>query len=272
MYYRRIVFADGRVRTSFLVSLWYPIILFSMLPLIRIIGVVRARRAKGSADTSLESNVAGSAADSVSTFDGKTAAERPSPEDVLRDHLESEEELLWHGQPVQGITFRASDALMIPFSVLWCGFAIASEAMALGFLFAASTFDEGPSLVFAIIFALFGLPFVLIGLYMVFGRFLVEARQRSRTFYGVTAHRIIIVAGLFSRKVKSLNLRTVSDLSMSQKTDGSGTITFGPTHPLFAFFGGTSWPSSEGAASLCFDRVADVAEAYRIIRDAQKDL
>ena len=158
---------------------------------------------------------------------------------------------------------------MIPFSLLWGGFAIFWELMALGIFFANGE-SEGPAGAFRIVFPLFGLPFVLIGLYLIFGRFLVDARRRSRTFYGVTGERIVIVSGLFSQGVKSLNLRTLSDLSMNQKKDGTGTITFGPTHPLASFFSGASWPGTSGYASPSFELVQDVAQVYGIIRDAQK--
>lgn len=193
-----------------------------------------------------------------------------TPEDVVRGHLERGETLLWSGQPAQGIRLRGYDVFMIPLSLLWGGFAIFWEIMALGIFFGAVGQGGGPPLIFGIVFPLFGLPFVLVGLHLIFGRFFVDARQRARTFYGVTDNRIIILSGLFSRKVKSLNLRTLSDLSMSQSASGSGTITFGPAPPLAPFFGGTSWPGAGWYPSPSFDLVPDVAEVYRIIRDAQK--
>lgn len=42
----------------------------------------------------------------------------------LRQHLDSGENLLWTGQPKTGIVFRNADIFLIPFSLLWCGFAI----------------------------------------------------------------------------------------------------------------------------------------------------
>ena len=100
----------------------------------------------------------------------------------LRQHLDSNERLLWTGQPKKGILFRTADIFLIPFSVLWCGFAIFWMIMASQ----------------AGLFALFGIPFVIIGLIFVFGRFIIDAKQRENTFYGVTEDRIIIKSGVFS--------------------------------------------------------------------------
>lgn len=193
-----------------------------------------------------------------------------TPTDMLGGHLETGERLLWAGQPVRGVKLRGHDVFLIPFSLLWCGFAIFWEIMALSILFVNGE-GNAPPLAVKIFFPLFGLLFVLVGLYFVFGRFLVDARQRARTFYGVTPDRIIIVSGLFSREVKSLSLRTLSDLTMTQKADGTGSITFGPGHPFAGFFGGYNWPGAGMYASPSFDLIEDVADVYKIIRDAQKD-
>jgi len=82
---------------------------------------------------------------------------------VIAQELDAGESLLWSGQPRNGIVFRGSDVFMIPFSIMWGGFAI---------LFAAGVLsparDDGGGPVF--VGVLFAIPFVLVGLYMMFGR------------------------------------------------------------------------------------------------------
>ena len=112
-------------------------------------------------------------------------------EQEIATELESGERLLWSGAPPQGLLLRSSDAFLIPFSLMWGGFALFWEA----------TTVKAKAPVF---FTLWGIPFVLVGLYVMVGRFFVDARQRSRTFYGVTDRRILIVTGVSSRNVKSL--------------------------------------------------------------------
>lgn len=151
---------------------------------------------------------------------------------------------------------RASDAYMIPFSLLWGGFAIVWE----------STVVFGDAPFFAM---LWGTPFVLLGLYMMIGRFFVDARQRSKTYYGVTDERIIIVSGLLSRNVKSLNLRTLTDVSLDEKSNGSGIISFGAMNPMSRWYGGVSLPGWGNLATPAFDLPAEAKTVYEIIRNAQ---
>ena len=45
-------------------------------------------------------------------------------ERAVRSELGSGEKLLWSGQPRAGLRLRPADALMIPFSLMWAGFAV----------------------------------------------------------------------------------------------------------------------------------------------------
>jgi len=174
----------------------------------------------------------------------------------LNSQLSPNENLLWSGQPRQGVLLRAADAYLIPFSLMWCGFAIFWESTV--------WISDAP-----IFFRLWGIPFVLVGLYMVIGRFIVDSLQRSKTFYGVTNERIIIVSGISGRNVKSLNLRTLTDITLNEKPGGVGTITFGSAVS-------TSWqsnfPFSRRVEPDCplFEGIPSAKNVYEIIRQAQK--
>jgi hypothetical protein len=188
-----------------------------------------------------------------------------SPESTLTQQLDPTERLLWSGQPRTGIRFRGQDTYLIPFSLLWGGFAIFWEYMAL------TQVSQTPGPV-GVVFPLFGLPFVGIGLYIIFGRFFADAHSRARTFYGVTNERIIIISGFFTQQTKSLQLRTLTDVSLIQRSDGSGTITFGPTHIMNSFFPAGSWPGTGRYAPPSFDLIERAKEVYDIIRNAQRGI
>ena len=73
-----------------------------------------------------------------------------------RSYLTPGEAILWKGRPQKGHLITAQDILMIPFSLFWCSFA---------FFWTFSALKSGAPFPFA----LFGLPFVAVGLYLVFG-------------------------------------------------------------------------------------------------------
>ena len=173
---------------------------------------------------------------------------------IVKQELDSREQLLWAGQPRKGLTLRLSDALMIPFSLLWGGFAIFWEYSVI----------HSSAEWFGIIW---GIPFVSVGLYMIFGRFFFDSWKRDKTYYGVTDQRIIIVSNLFGRKLKSLNIRTLQDITLEQKSDESGTITFNSLENEKHWWnrsrrGGPELPS--------FEMIQEATKVYEIIREAQR--
>ncbi len=191
-----------------------------------------------------------------------------SSQSTVESELSDNEKLIWSGRPRQGIVFRSSDIFMVPFSLLWGGFAIFWEATAIWMIFKSLNSDK--VLPFpALIFPLFGLPFVIIGLYLIFGRFIHDSKRREKTFYGVSDQRIIIVSGIFSRNVKSLNLKTMTDISLTEKSDRSGTITFGRNNPFSWWYGGMPWPGTPKAAPS-FEMIQSAKEVYEKIRKAQE--
>lgn len=172
----------------------------------------------------------------------------------LFQHVDTDEELLWTGQPKIGIVFSLGDIFLIPFSLLWCGFAIFWVIMASS----------------AGIFALFGIPFVIVSLFMVFGRFIHDAKVRANTAYGITKDRIIIKSGVFSKSIRSLNLKTLSDIEYSENPDGSGSINFGPKIPFYSTYSGmTWWPGIPESNSLLL--IKNVRSVYKQIIDLQRD-
>ena len=176
--------------------------------------------------------------------------------DLIDDELVSGERLLWGGRPKRGIRLSGADLYAIPFSLLWCGFAVFWELTAFN--------DHAP-----LFFMLWGLPFVMAGLYIVFGRFIVDARTRDHTYYGLTNERVIIITGLFSRQIKSLQLRTLCDISLTVRPDGSGTVAFGLQNPMATFLP-AGWPGAKRYSAPSFEMIERAKEVYEIVRKAQK--
>ena len=184
---------------------------------------------------------------------------RREPSIALQPMLDPDESLLWSGRPRQGIMFRGTDLFLVPFSLIWGGFAIFWEYMAV-----RMTANSPP------FFALFGVPFVLIGLYMIFGRFIVDALVRKNTVYGVTSERILVLSGLFRRGLRSLDIRSLNEISLSEKEDGSGTIRFGPASPFGGGLGTAFLPGGHRIGGVRFEGIEMARSVYDTIREAQE--
>ncbi|HSF95724.1 MAG TPA: hypothetical protein VLA52_11925 [Thermohalobaculum sp.] len=114
--------------------------------------------------------------------------------------LDSGEMLLWEGRPATGIRLRKSDVMMIPFSLLWGGFAIFWEVAA--YTSGAPWF-----------FLLWGVPFILVGLHMIAGRFFWDSRKRRCTRYALTDRRAIVATSHWGRNLRSFPIRPETDIA-----------------------------------------------------------
>lgn len=185
------------------------------------------------------------------------------PEQEIQRELTGTETLLWTGRPRQGIAFHARDIFSIPWSVLWTG----------GVFYMVSIFfRRAPWPASAVGMAVF-MPFILFGLYIVFGRFLLEAKQRERICYGVTDQRIIIIYGLTRRVVRSLDWQTLTEAYMYGRADGKGTIVFSPRPWGASVWGApardTVWWRIIPWAAQAFDTIPNAKAVHGIIEKAQ---
>jgi hypothetical protein len=136
--------------------------------------------------------------------------------DAFDNQLLPGERIVWSGTPGQGILFNSRDILLIPFSLMWGGFAIFWEVTTL-------SMRRTP-----MFFRLWGIPFVLIGLYFIFGRFFFDAYLRSKMQYAVTNRRILISGPRPFSSINMLNLNQLPEIKLKEGRNGRGTIFFGP--------------------------------------------
>ncbi|SEG21091.1 hypothetical protein SAMN05421819_2214 [Bryocella elongata] len=141
--------------------------------------------------------------------------ENLSPEEqrLLEGELSRGESLLWAGKPNPRVIFHASDLYTIPFSLLWGGFAIFWEV---------SVSKDGWNLG-----TIWGIPFVLVGQYMIWGRFIRVAWLKRRILYAVTTERVLTIVRRPGAKVISSYLGNLPDVLTSSRWNGVGTLDFG---------------------------------------------
>jgi hypothetical protein len=185
--------------------------------------------------------------------------ERPLPTVVTTYEIELDhgERQLWAGVPRQGVVFRSTDVLLLPFSLMWGGFAVFWE-------FTAIAHGAG------LFFVLWGVPFVLVGLYLIVGRFVVDAVRRAKTVYVVTSDRVVIRTGTTNIAVTSLPLRSLADMTLQERADGNGTIVFGAGNAAAFVNIGWTWPGVPRVPA--FEMIPDAVHVYKVIRDAQADV
>ena len=115
--------------------------------------------------------------------------------------------------------------------------------------------------------ALWGIPFILIGQYMIWGRFFYDGWLKRRTYYGVTNRRLILLQETSKRKTCSMYL----DAIPSVERDGSfiGTVWFGSKYPVIAGRGQRTRNISRfyvGDVPIFAD-IDDAESVYRLVLD-----
>jgi hypothetical protein len=148
----------------------------------------------------------------------------PIPFDTFSAELSGGESIQWTGQPNRSVVFHPDDWLMIPFSLLWGGFAIF-------WLLAASgtwdVFSTKPSRDLGWFGIIWGTPFVIVGQYMIWGRFFYESWKKKRTFYALTDRRVLLVEqGLMRRSSTSVYFSNLNMVDKRVRGDGIGDIAF----------------------------------------------
>jgi len=139
-------------------------------------------------------------------------AERTDDFDWSRAILPGEQ-LLWTGQPPQGVRFYLFDLYLIPFGTLIFGFT----------LFATAAFLlEGP-----LEAALWMLPFLAAGFFLLFGVHWLDWLQRRATHYALTNERIYFRRGIWRPKVQSIYLGNLEYPVLIKRWRGTWHITFG---------------------------------------------
>ncbi len=132
----------------------------------------------------------------------------------IEHELLKNEQLVWTGRPKQGIVFRINDFFLVPFSLAW-------TIGVLLFEFAAFH----PNLPFFL--PLVGFPFLLIGLFLLFGRYVMDKLRRKNIVYWITDQRIIIKGEKFKHTLRSYPFAEMEHVELYLHSKRYGTIVLG---------------------------------------------
>lgn len=163
----------------------------------------------------------------------------------INQYLAPDEYILWNGKPGKGNLLTQADIFMVPFSILWCGFAIMWETVVL--MNSTSLFAK-----------IWGIPFVCVGLYIVFGRFIMKIYLRKETVYVITNRRII---SLCKNRLNTIDYHIYPSKTVTRCKNGYGTIFLSTSLPAnwMAYLRGQHQNFFE------LDNIPDVDRVMRIL-------
>ncbi len=176
----------------------------------------------------------------------------------INTQLRPGERVLWVGRPARAFIVRWSD---IPLSI----FGIFFMTPVLISIVAGLKEDKDVDFL-----SVFFLPFLLIGLYLAFGRYIFDALGRKRTYYGLTESRIIIMSGWLSPRTRSISLNVVSDITIAEKSSGCGSITLGAPRDGGKWASKFAMPGKDPNAPPMLEEIENVRSVYNQILQTQE--
>lgn len=193
---------------------------------------------------------------------------------TIQSQLVGGESIAWMGRPNPGVVFHKQDLFLIPFSLLWGGFAIFWEGSVAGLWNHGS---RNGAWIFGMIW---GIPFVVIGQYLIWGRFFYDYWLKGRTYYAVTNRRVIVLQKSWSQKIVAAYLDSLPALTKEGSDAGPGTLSFAPDTSSFSGFysgtsssrrrGGGAWNSMSIGGSPIFRDIDNLGYVYRLVSDLRE--
>lgn len=175
-------------------------------------------------------------------------------EQKLDRELQAGESVIYKGMPIPRF-FRIDTLGIFLFAIPWTAFAIFWMCGAAGFKI--PDFSNGFNPV--MLFPLFGLPFVGVGLAMLSAPF-ISYLTETKTIYAITNKRVIIISGIKTIEIQSFALDKLEGI-IRRERGTKGDLVF--SHKR--------WKDSDGdnrSQEIGFFNVPDVVAAQRILQKA----
>ncbi len=193
----------------------------------------------------------------MSEFYCDTSTQREM-ESALRHYLGAGEEVLWTGRPCRSAKSKAQGGLVF-FAVFWLGFAL--------FWTISATAIGGP-------FGLFGIPFLGIGIWMIYNSTAGLKKRYENTVYAVTDSRALILY----RSHRGENLieyryDRMNNILLSDVNGNVGTIRFEQPYDDYYYGGNRHYGrrrrgyNAMDMGNYAFVLIDDVHTVYRMISE-----
>ena len=169
--------------------------------------------------------------------------------DAWKDILDNDEEILWQGRPDPAFHVDWDKGLEMLFGLFFWGFSIFWMMM-------ASRAGGG--------FWLFGIPFFMIGFFMVIGRHFWKTYLRRNTWYTLTNKRAIIATNIAvkGKSLKSWPINHKTPIEYHQ----------GPPDTLIFAHEERRGKNGTYTIDIGFERIRDGAHVFKLMRTPPKGL
>jgi hypothetical protein len=175
-------------------------------------------------------------------------------EAMIRPELSIGEQLLWFGHPDTGYRFQPGGRIL--FGVV---LALAVGVLAI-YVWELET--KLPQHWLFDVAIMSTLVFLLLH-----SRYREVKSIRRDTFYGLSDERILIVRLFRGRRVQSISLKSLSEISLQMRGESIGTLEFGPATSSTPWDGIFASPRALFSAS--FDAIEDARTVFDLVRKAQ---
>lgn len=188
------------------------------------------------------------------------------PRALASAELRPGERLLWVGQSDPSRMLTGRDAFLIPFSVLWLGLVV---------FFVVGAASDGTSDGTPGVVPVIGIVFVLIGLYMLAGRFVVKRHRKRTEVYAVTDGRAFVTTGKNTRETdvhrtdRTVN-RSGGHVSVEWDDRGSLGSLFRRSNFAAAQYANSGLDGIAGPRPFAFYDVADGEPLIQALDDAAR--
>ena len=134
-------------------------------------------------------------------------------DEEIRKELGDGEEVLWSAQPDARKLFSPVDAFYIPFSLIWAAGVAVGLVINLTIEFVLPVFVALSC-------------FCLLGVYVLFGRFIVRHFRKLKKIYLLTNKRVVEISAGRKRRVKSVYYSKINGMYSTSNKKGEGKIMF----------------------------------------------
>ncbi|MCR9069464.1 MAG: hypothetical protein NXH79_11525 [Rhodobacteraceae bacterium] len=184
--------------------------------------------------------------------------------------LDEGEHVLWQGRPDPGIEWRQMLSPTSLFGVVFTAFSLFWMGAA-----AAMIWGTGDAPGIFVLFPLFGLPFLLIGLFMMGGNVVWAAYLRRSTIYSVATRQVFIARDTGAgRTLEAIRIANITDIAL--EGGDPGTVRIDVARPLGFRTEKIDGPDGMGMArskrSFRLARLPEAARVFSLIRDQQRAL